>query len=311
MTKFRFTLNLLATVAFMIALATMAQAQATRTWVSGVGDDANPCSRTAPCKTFAGAISKTATGGEIDALDDGGFGAVTITKSVTIDGSGHLAGILSAGTTGVIINAPTTSTVVLRNISIQGAGTGVFGIRMIAGGTLHVEKCVIAGLTNHGIHINLANGAPTANVFIKDCYIRTGDTATSRGINIQPVSGVAGVIMVIDNTRLEQMAIGLFAGAGSVATITNSVVVHNNTGIQTDASGGGSQVTISNCIISNNGNGVQAGPGASTARISGNTISNNTGKGLSLAGGTIVSSGNNSVYGNAADDAPSSTPPQI
>jgi hypothetical protein len=67
----------------------MAQAQATRTWVSGVGDDANPCSRTAPCKTFAGAISKTAPCGEISVLDPGGFGAVTITKSITINGTGH------------------------------------------------------------------------------------------------------------------------------------------------------------------------------------------------------------------------------
>src|ERR671938_462835 len=81
--------------------ATAANAQATRTWVSGVGDDVNPCSRTAPCKTFAGAISKTAIAGEIDALDDGGYGAVTITKSITIDGGGHLASVLASGTTGI------------------------------------------------------------------------------------------------------------------------------------------------------------------------------------------------------------------
>src|SRR5438309_2453304 len=83
----------------------LAFAQATRTWVSGVGDDANPCSRTAPCKTFAGAISKTAKDGEIDALDPGGFGAVTVTKSITIDGSPTgAAGVLNALTNGVIIN---------------------------------------------------------------------------------------------------------------------------------------------------------------------------------------------------------------
>src|SRR6188474_1735486 len=105
-----------------------AQAQATRTWVSGVGDDANPCSRTAPCKTFAGAISKTATGGEISVLDPGGFGAVTIGKSITLNGSGTLAGILAAGTVGIIINAPTNSTVVIRDIDIHGAGTGTDGI---------------------------------------------------------------------------------------------------------------------------------------------------------------------------------------
>src|SRR5947209_6578619 len=80
-------------------------AQATRTWVSGVGDDANPGSRTAPCKTFAGAISKTAPGGEISVLDPGGFGALTITKPITIDGGGNLAGVLVSGTNGIVVAA--------------------------------------------------------------------------------------------------------------------------------------------------------------------------------------------------------------
>src|SRR5262245_5393718 len=105
MNKFRFTLKMMAVATFLFAFASMAQAQATRTWVSGVGDDANPCSRTAPCKTWAGAISKTADCGEIDALDPGGYGAVTITKSITLDGTGTLASILNSGTTGVIVNA--------------------------------------------------------------------------------------------------------------------------------------------------------------------------------------------------------------
>src|SRR6202162_932350 len=97
-----------------------AHAQATRTWISGVGDDANPCSRTAPCKTFAGAISKTTTGGEIDALDPGGFGALTITKSITLDGGGQVASILVAGTNGINVSAGATDVVILRNLRIQG-----------------------------------------------------------------------------------------------------------------------------------------------------------------------------------------------
>src|SRR5205809_5695698 len=104
MNTFRFAMKTLAVVIFTLAFVSLAQAQATRTWVSGVGDDANPCSRTAPCKTFAGAISKTAGGGEISVLDPGGFGAVTITKSITIDGTGMLSSILAASTTGIIIN---------------------------------------------------------------------------------------------------------------------------------------------------------------------------------------------------------------
>src|SRR5437773_5892518 len=109
---FRFAMKTLAVVIFTLAFVSLAQAQATRTWVSGVGDDANPCSRTAPCKTFAGAISKTATCGEINAMDDGGFGAVTITKCITIDGGSHIAGVLVSGTNGIIVNAPCTNGVV-------------------------------------------------------------------------------------------------------------------------------------------------------------------------------------------------------
>src|SRR5947208_4349132 len=101
MSKFGSLLGAICGGILVVGLATGAYAQATRTWVSGVGDDVNPCSRTAPCKTFAGAISKTAAGGEIDALDDAGYGAVTITKSLTIDGGGHLASILASGSLGV------------------------------------------------------------------------------------------------------------------------------------------------------------------------------------------------------------------
>src|SRR5215470_15285876 len=135
-----------------------AAAQATRTWVSGVGDDANPCSRTAPCKTFAGAISKTAAGGEINALDPGGFGAVTITKSITIDGGGgQIASTLVAGTNGIIINAGATDTVTLRNIAIDGiAGApspGLNGVRLLAGAALHIEHCTIFGFSQIGIDV--------------------------------------------------------------------------------------------------------------------------------------------------------------
>src|SRR5678816_2142652 len=105
---------------FMV-VATPVNAQATRTWVSGVGDDANPCSRTAPCKTFAGAISKTATNGAINCLDSAGYGAVTITKSITIDCEDTQGSILASLVNGVIVNS-STAHVKLRGISINGAG---------------------------------------------------------------------------------------------------------------------------------------------------------------------------------------------
>ena len=122
-------------------------AQATRTWVSGVGDDANPCSRTAPCKTFAGAISKTAAGGEIDALDPAGFGAVTVTKSITLDGGGgQVASILVSGTNGVSVQAGANDVVTIRNLSFNGIGSGLNGIRFVSGKALHIEHCSIRAL---------------------------------------------------------------------------------------------------------------------------------------------------------------------
>src|SRR6266566_4709132 len=112
-----------------LASPASAQAQATRTWVSGVGDDANPCSRTAPCKTFAGAISKTASAGEINVLDPGGFGAVTITKPITISSEGFEAGVLVSGTNGIVVSVPNaTDFVVLRGLDIEGLGSGISGI---------------------------------------------------------------------------------------------------------------------------------------------------------------------------------------
>src|SRR4051812_42997342 len=132
-----------------------AHAQATRTWVSGVGDDANPCSRTAPCKTFAGAISKTAAGGEISVLDPGGFGSVTITKAMTINGGGTLAGVLAAGVPGVIVNAGSADTVILRGLSIEGASSASHGVRFLAGGMLVIEDTTIAGFSQNGIDVSL------------------------------------------------------------------------------------------------------------------------------------------------------------
>src|SRR5947209_2952408 len=150
--------RLLPAVAALIAalvLPASAVAQASRTWVSGVGDDANPCSRTAPCKTFAGAISKTAAGGEIDALDPGGYGGVTITKAITIDGGGgQVASVLVSGTNGVNVQAGPTGVVILRNLrinGIEGAGSGgLNGIRYLSGASLHVENCYIFGFTGDG-----------------------------------------------------------------------------------------------------------------------------------------------------------------
>src|SRR5438309_3177868 len=155
MRKIMVPLSISLTLLVICLWSSAAHAQATRTWVSGVGDDANPCSRTAPCKTFAGAISKTAAGGEINALDPGGYGAVTITKAITIDGGGTFASILSSLVNGIVINAGASDVVNLRNLSIDGAGNGLDGIRFLAGQTLNVQNVVIFNITGDGIDASL------------------------------------------------------------------------------------------------------------------------------------------------------------
>src|SRR5262245_25668555 len=154
----------LSLLAFVVLSAAMMYGQASRTWVSGVGDDANPGSRTAPCKTFAGAISKTAPGGEIDALDPGGFGALTITKAITLDGGGgQVASILVSGTNGIVVSAGAGDVVVLRNLRFQGlAGSGLYGVRFLAGKALIIENCTFDGFGSGGIDVT----APGANVSV-------------------------------------------------------------------------------------------------------------------------------------------------
>lgn len=164
-----------------------AHAQATRTWVSGVGDDANPCSRTAPCKTFAGAISKTAAGGYINCIDSGGFGALTITKAITIDCTNVIAGVLAVGTNGINVNAPGTDRISLRGLSIEGgAGQGLIGINYINGATLHIERIRITGFRTGanaaGIRFNVPNGGG-AELLVSDTNIvDSGNAATNGGI---------------------------------------------------------------------------------------------------------------------------------
>lgn len=213
-----------ASLVLTLVVAGVAHAQATRTWVSGVGDDVNPCSRTAPCKTFAGAISKTAAGGEISVLDPGGYGAVTITKSITIDGTGQVSSILSAGSpTGITVNdsatgAPGTIEVTLRNIVINGANTGVDGIRFISGKRLSVEGVRIANLSGTGIKVTTTG----TNV-----YVALRDTVVERtnlhGIEVSP-GGAGNVIASITNTRVFRSltASGIFFNGNVKALVVNS-----------------------------------------------------------------------------------------
>ena len=213
-----------------------AHAQATRTWVSGVGDDANPCSRTAPCKTFAGAISKTAAGGEINVLDPGGFGAVTITKSITISSQGFEAGVLVSGTNGIVVAAGPTDTVVLKGLDIEGLGTGINGVNFISGLEVVIDTCNIKSFTTTGV--NVASSTSSARAVIKNSQILnngTNGTPNTGGVNVQG-NGVGNVAALINTVVENNQNYGLqVTGSANIATFTNSWV--NPTGIVSASSG--------------------------------------------------------------------------
>lgn len=272
----------------------MIQAQATRTWVSGVGDDVNPCSRTAPCKTFAGAISKTATNGEINCLDPAGYGSVTITKSITIDCTDSFGSILaSANTNGVVIKSSTAS-VRLRGLNFNGAGTGLNGIRVISASKIAIENVVIDNFNQHGISIEVSAGA--FNVSLNNVSIRKN---TIHGIN-SFLTGSAAMNLSINNSQLVlNGSVGLNLGSAVKASIKDSVLSSNASGIVAN----GTAIGVTSCMISQNTTEISAGTGG-VVRIAGNTITNN-GTGLSLSGGSILSLSNNLIDGNTTNGSPS------
>ena len=209
------TLAKLAPVAVLVALALPGSAfgQATRTWVSGVGDDANPCSRTAPCKTFAGAISKTANGGEINCLDPGGFGGVTITKSLTIKCHYTEGGVLVAGTNAIVVNAAATDKVTLRGLDINGTGVGapvsLVGVKVIS--------------------------AARVNVVDSEIY------QFKAGVDVAPTSATTRVVLIRDHIHNNDLGVvtapGNNAATLTTTTIRNSDIQDNTCGVSSGAFG--------------------------------------------------------------------------
>ncbi|MFN0278284.1 MAG: hypothetical protein ACKVRN_06740 [Pyrinomonadaceae bacterium] len=226
-----------AAVIFLCLFAALADAQATRTWVSGVGDDVNPCSRTAPCKTFAGAISKTATNGEINCLDSGGFGTVTITKSITIDCKGTIGGILASLTNGILINNA-IATVRLRGLNINGAGNGLNGVKIVAATAVNVEDSVIDGFTQHGV---LVENSGNVKVVLNNSAIRNNAVA------VMGASTGSANIMVA-NSILSGSNTAIFAGLNSTIRISGNLIVANMAGL----TGQGKIISFKNNTIDGN-----------------------------------------------------------
>ncbi|HLX07367.1 MAG TPA: right-handed parallel beta-helix repeat-containing protein [Thermoanaerobaculia bacterium] len=283
----------------LLASASLAHAQATRTWVSGVGDDANPCSRTAPCKTFAGAISKTAPCGEIDVLDPGGFGALTITKCISIEADGLIAGVLVSGTNGFVVSAGVNDVVMIRGLTFEGLGTGLDGISILQAGKVYVENCEINGFTGFGIDFKPANAG--SQLFVYNTTVRNnGASPNGGGIVIAP-SPISSVTASLDNVRMESNVLGLRTQDGGQATVQNSIAAGNKfAGLNaTTTTATAAALFLDHVVATSNATGVVANGSAATVRMAETSVTAN-GTGVSISNsGTVGGFGSNNIAGNS------------
>jgi hypothetical protein len=288
-------------VLFLIMSAGSANAQATRTWVSGVGDDANPCSRTAPCKTFAGAISKTAAGGEINCLDPGGYGAVTITKSIMIACEMGTAGVLVSGTNGIIVNAGVNDVVFLKGLDFNGLGTGLSGIRFLAGKGLTVTDCVIRGFTVNGI--SFAPGTANASLVVRNTIVADN---SGGGIQVIPSGGFLADALVT-NSQMIRNSFGLRVDDNGAATVSNSTAASNTlNGFVAFSASAAAELNLADTVTVNNTNNGLRSQGANAIIRLVRVSSFDNATGISSGGGTVTSfsPATNANAGNGTSGAP-------
>ena len=313
MAKSTFFSVLLGTL-FVVSLAAAPahEAQATRTWVSGVGDDANPCSRTAPCKTWPGAISKTAAGGEIDALDPGGFGAVTITKSITLDGGGgQVASILVTGTNAINVSAAATDVIILRNLRLNGilnsGSPGLVGVQVNTAAKVVIEKCDIFGFSTAALLV-ATSATSSPNIKFQETTINNNGA----GISVKPTGGTVKITIErthVDNNVNGGMRVDGTAGGTVHAAISDSSISLNGAaGLNVLSGTANVAVDVQRAVIANNGGaGVSSSNtngGTSTVTVGESMLSNNSSAWNIAGSATLASYKNNQVTG-AQGSAPS------
>jgi hypothetical protein len=293
MYKLKFAFQAIALVTLFFAFSSIADAQSSRTWVSATGDDAYLCTRTAPCKTFAATMAKTTVGGEINCLDPGTYGAVTIVKSVTIDCEDTQGAIGVSGTSAVVINITdpndAAKTVRLRGLSLNGLGSGTNGVKVIAANKVYLEEVVIDGFTSHGVSIITTTGA--LSFVMKDSTVRNNG---GNGINTF-LTFPATAAVTVESSLLAFNAIGFNQGSLTSGTIRNTGITNNTTGIQ--ASDSSSILSVKDSVIAHNTTGI-FGSLSATIRIGSNII---TGNATGLSGSNIYTGSGNFIDGNTAN----------
>ena len=309
MSRLRILTLSFASLMFVLALASSAHAQASRTWVSGTGDDTFPCSRTAPCRTYASALSKTFINGEINILDPGSYGTASITKSITIDGNGFQAATLASGVNAFTVNIAAGNandphrSVRLKNLAISGMGpsgtigtrTGLDGIRFLSGTSLFVENVTIHEFSGDAIEVAgpLAE-ANTMSVVLDDVLIRN---CNGSGVKVNHGNASGQVALMANNLRVHATAIGVDATNRTRISVKESVFSHNTTGLRQN--GSDNIMNLDDIFVAYGTTGLQSSAGG-TIRLSDSVIIQN-GTGLSPNGGTITSLNGNSVTGNTTD----------
>lgn len=290
-------------VSVLVLGTTILQAQTPRTWISGDGDDSNPCSQNLPCRSLSAALAQTNPGGEIDVRGAGDFGPATITTSITIDGKGPLASILAGSGNGIVVKAGPNDVVVLRNLSLNGLATGTNGIRFLSGRILVIENCEIAGFANHGVDVAL--GA-TASVYVSNTTIKNVGQA---GIRATTSSGILPI--VVADSKVMFANIGVEASDRSRMTLSRSSIGYAAAaGVKADSTVAESIVTVKDVDLSFNGSGVQAGPGASSIYVGSSRLVFNT-TAFGTAGGVNFSYGNNEIHSNSSDGVFSLVTPSL
>src|SRR5712671_1903961 len=273
-----------------------AQAQATRSYVSGTGRDSTSCTVSAPCKTLQAALTATSAGGEIFVLNSANYGPVTINKAVTITSEGAIAGVLSTSGVGMTISAGAGDAVNLRGLAIDGGGSGSVGIQFNAGQALIIQKSSVRGFANTGI--NFAPGG-SSTLFVSDAYVTNNG---SNGILIAGAGTAGGMLSRVTATA---NGVGIFASRANV-TVTDTVAGNNNYGIGAIAS----VMMVRNSTISNNAVGIAADR-SSVVRVGQSTITANGTGWQATDGGQVQSYGNNIVSGNITDGTlPTTIAPQ-